>query len=218
LPAIAVTVGEPAGVGPEICLRLLERARQNAVWRTDRRPGRSLAARRGRSGTASLHPLARLGSVAAAASGTLDVLHLPLAAHAQAGRLDPANAPYVLALLDRALAGCQSGEFAAMVTAPVHKGVINDAGIPFTGHTEYLAERTGTPRVVMMLAGGGLRVALVTTHLPLKAVPNAVTRVALAETLRILHREMGQKVRHQPATHPGCRAQSARWRGGLSGP
>jgi hypothetical protein len=82
----------------------------------------------------------------------------------------------VLALLDRALAGCQSGEFAAMVTAPVHKGVINDAGMPFTGHTEYLAERTGTRRVVMMLAGGGLRVALVTTHLPLKDVPAAVTR------------------------------------------
>jgi 4-hydroxythreonine-4-phosphate dehydrogenase len=81
----------------------------------------------------------------------------------------------VLGLLDRALAGCQSGEFAAMVTAPVHKGVINDAGMPFTGHTEYLAERTGTRRVVMMLAGGGLRVALVTTHLPLKDVPAAVT-------------------------------------------
>jgi 4-hydroxythreonine-4-phosphate dehydrogenase len=145
LPAIAVTAGEPAGVGPEICLRLLERARQGAVSRTDRRPGRSFAARREGGSAAPPGPLARLGSVAAAASGTLDVLHLPLAAKAHPGRLDPANAPYVLALLDRALAGCQSGEFAAMVTAPVHKGVINDAGIPFTGHTEYLAERTGTP-------------------------------------------------------------------------
>jgi len=193
LPAIAVTVGEPAGVGPEICLRLLERARQAPFGaRIVVLADRSLLAER----AAALHLSIRLRAWDPSLppqADTLDVLHLPLAAHALAGRLDPANAQQVLALLDRALAGCQSGEFAAMVTAPIHKGVINDAGIPFTGHTEYLAERTGTPRVVMMLAGGGLRVALVTTHLPLKAVPNAVTRVALEETLRILHREMGRK-------------------------
>jgi 4-hydroxythreonine-4-phosphate dehydrogenase len=107
-----------------------------------------------------------------------------------AGRLDPANAEYVLALLDRALAGCRSGEFAAMVTAPVHKGVVNEAGVHFTGHTEYLAEKTGTPLVVMMLAGstgnGPLRVALATTHLPLKEVPAAITQDLLERTLRIL--------------------------------
>ncbi|MBN8452441.1 4-hydroxythreonine-4-phosphate dehydrogenase PdxA [Accumulibacter sp.] len=193
LPVIAVTVGEPAGIGPDICLRLLDRARQapfsaHVVVLADR----FLLAERAallqlpvslRDWDASLPPRA----------GTLDVLHLPLAVPACAGRLDPANAPQVLALLDRALAGCRSGEFAAMVTAPVHKGVINDAGMRFTGHTEYLAEQTGTPRVVMMLAGGGLRVALLTTHLPLKEVPAAVTAVALEETLRILHREMGRK-------------------------
>ena len=125
--------------------------------------------------------------------GALDILHVPLAAGALPGQLDPRNSPYVLQLLGRALAGCESGEFSAMVTAPVHKGVINDAGIPFTGHTEYLAEKTATPRVVMMLAGGGLRVALVTTHLPLKDVAAAVTREALEQTLRILHADMAQK-------------------------
>jgi 4-hydroxythreonine-4-phosphate dehydrogenase len=111
----------------------------------------------------------------------------------RAGQLEPANAAYVLALLDRALAGCQSGEFAAMVTAPVHKGVINQAGITFTGHTEYLAAKTGTPRVVMMLAGAGLRVALATTHLPLKDVPAAITRHELETTMRILHADLVSK-------------------------
>ena len=193
LPVIAVTVGEPAGIGPDICLRLLERARQAPfAARIVVLADRFLLAERAallqvpislRDWDASLPPRV----------DTLDVLHLPLAVPACAGRLDPANAQQVLALLDRALAGCQSGEFAAMVTAPVHKGVINDAGMHFRGHTEYLAEHTGTSRVVMMLAGGGLRVALVTTPLPLKEVPAAVTAVALEETVRILHREMGRK-------------------------
>ncbi len=126
------------------------------------------------------------------------MLHLPLAAPSRAGVLDPANGAYVLRLLDRAIAGCLQGEFAAMVTAPVHKGVICEGlgaheTMPFTGHTEYLAEHTGTPRVVMMLVGGGLRVALATTHLPLAAVPAAITPQVLEETLRILHADL---VRH----------------------
>lgn len=123
----------------------------------------------------------------------LDILHQPLAAPSNPGQLDRANANYVLSLLDRALDGCRSGEFAAMVTAPVHKGVINDAGIPFTGHTEYLAEKTNTPRVVMMLAGSNLKVALVTTHLPLKDVAAAITQESLEATLRILHSDMRSK-------------------------
>ncbi len=193
LPTIAVTAGEPAGVGPEICLRLLERARQRRFpARLVVLADRSLLAQRAAALNLPAHFRDWDPSLPPQAD-TLDVVHLPLAVAAHPGRLDPANAPQVLALLERALAGCQSGEFAAMVTAPVHKGVINDAGIPFTGHTEYLAERTGTRRVVMMLAGGGLRVALVTTHLPLKDVPAAVTRAAVEETLRILHREMGNK-------------------------
>ena len=192
-PTIAVTTGDPAGIGPDICLRILDDARAPRFGaRIVVLADRSLLAER----SAALNLTVSLrdwNPSLPAQPGTLDVLHLPLSAAARPGCLDPANAPYVLALLDRALAGCQSGEFAAMVTAPVHKGVINDAGIPFSGHTEYLAERTGTRRVVMMLAGGGLRVALVTTHLPLKDVPAAVTRTAVDQTLRILHREMGQK-------------------------
>jgi 4-hydroxythreonine-4-phosphate dehydrogenase len=189
LPVLAVTSGEPAGIGPELCLRLVERAfAARLVVLADRR----LLAERA-AATGLRVALRDWDPTLPALPGTLDVLHIPLLAPAQPGRLDPANAPYVLGLLDRALAGCRSGEFAAMVTAPVHKGVINQAGVPFTGHTEYLAEHTATPRVVMMLAGGGLRVALVTTHLPLKDVPAAVTRAALEATLRILHAEMGRK-------------------------
>ncbi len=123
------------------------------------------------------------------------MLHSPVAKPVTAGRLDAANGRHVLALLDRALAGCLGGEFAAMVTAPVQKSTINDAGVPFTGHTEYLAERTGTPRVVMLLAGGGLRVALATTHLPLAEVPRAITRESLAETLRIVDRDLRTRFR-----------------------
>ena len=191
-PVIAVTSGEPAGVGPEICLRLAERAAQTLPARLVVLADRQLMAERAqainfpgvlRDWTSDLQPV----------RGTLDILHVPLSAASHSGRLDPANAPYVLLLLDRAIEGCRSGQFAAMVTAPVHKGVINDAGVPFTGHTEYLAEKTDTPRVVMMLAGGGLRVALVTTHLPLKDVPSAVTREAVEETLRILHADLGRK-------------------------
>jgi 4-hydroxythreonine-4-phosphate dehydrogenase len=192
-PIVAVTSGEPAGIGPELCLRL-------AGYAGDAQPvilaDRSLLAER----AASLGLDVSLRDYCpsnAADRNVLDVLHVPLAAPAKAGVLNAANGAYVLALLDRALAGCQSGEFAAMVTAPVHKGVINDAGVPFTGHTEYLAEKTATPLVVMMLAGrterGPLRVALVTTHLPLKDVPAAITAEVLEQTLRILHADLQQK-------------------------
>jgi 4-hydroxythreonine-4-phosphate dehydrogenase len=180
VPAIVVTSGEPAGIGPDICLALA--ARQFAA-RVVVLGDRDLLAQRA----------AALGADIAG----LDIRHVPLRAPCVAGRLDAANAPYVLDLLDAALAGCRSGEFAAMVTAPVHKGIINDAGIAFTGHTEYLAEKTGTRRVVMMLAGtgasAGLRVALATTHLPLKDVPAAITAVELETTLRILHADLRAK-------------------------
>jgi 4-hydroxythreonine-4-phosphate dehydrogenase len=117
----------------------------------------------------------------------ISVLNLPVATPVEPGVLNPANGPYVLETLRRAVAGCIGGEFAGLVTGPVHKGVINEAGVEFTGHTEFLAQLTGTPRVVMMLAGGGMRVALATTHLPLRAVAEAITRESLTETLRILH-------------------------------
>ncbi|HZV54170.1 MAG TPA: 4-hydroxythreonine-4-phosphate dehydrogenase PdxA [Rhodocyclaceae bacterium] len=181
LPALAITSGEPAGIGPDICLAL-------AKWQQ----GSVVAARLIVFGDRDLlQQRARQLGVDIAG---LDIRHVPLRAPVVAGRLDTANARYVLDILDAAIDGCENGEFAAMVTAPVHKGVINDAGIPFTGHTEYLAEKTGTPRVVMMLAGtgeqAGLRVALATTHLPLKDVPAAITQEDLTTTIRILHGDL----------------------------
>lgn len=201
-PLIAVTSGEPAGIGPELCLRLADyQGVERLVVLGDRD---LLAARASQLGLAldirdfcpqsTVH---RAPQEAPLGRSTVDVIHLPLATSSEPGQLDSRNGPYVLALLDRALAGCQSGEFAAMVTAPVHKGVINQSGVFFTGHTEYLAEKTDTPLVVMMLAGntvnGPLRVALVTTHLPLRDVPDAITADVLERTLRILHADMRHK-------------------------
>jgi 4-hydroxythreonine-4-phosphate dehydrogenase len=120
------------------------------------------------------------------------VEHHPLRVPAVAGRLDARNSPCVLHLLERACDGALSGEFAAIVTAPVHKGVINDAGIPFTGHTEFLADRTRAPRPVMMLATGSLRVALATTHLPLARVSAAITVDSLCEVLEIVDRDLAR--------------------------
>lgn len=192
LPVIAITSGEPAGIGPELCLQL---ASQHFPARLVLLADRTLLEER----AASVAWSGVLQDYVRGASPTagLEVLHSPLACSSQAGQLNPDNSLYVLALLDRALAGCCSGEFAAMVTAPVHKGIINQAGTPFSGHTEYLAEHTNTPRVVMMLAGetpqGPLRVALTTTHLPLRGVADAITPQVLEETLRILQGDMGQK-------------------------
>ena len=185
-PVLAVTSGEPAGVGPELCLRLVD-----VAW-----PGRvvvladrELLAARMRSAGLDI-PLYDYAPDQAPPPGALELVHCPLARPAQCGRLNPANAQAVLAMLDRAVAGCRRGEFAGMVTAPVHKGVICDAGVAFSGHTEYLAAATDTPRVVMMLVGGGMRVALLTTHLPLSAVSAAVTATNLAETLDIVHHDL----------------------------
>jgi len=173
-PTIAVTTGEPAGIGPEIAAALLGRD-----W-----PGvrivlvgdRALLEQRGG------RPIP-----------DENLLHVPLASPSVAGQLDPANARYVLQLLDAAMDGCRAGRFDAMVTAPVHKGVINDAGVPFTGHTEYLAQATGARCPVMMLVGGGLRVALATTHLPLAAVSAAITSERLAGVLTVLAADLRTK-------------------------
>jgi 4-hydroxythreonine-4-phosphate dehydrogenase len=134
-----------------------------------------------------------LPAYARGSAAPVSVIDVPLAAPVKPGVLDSANARHVLAMLDRALDGCVSGEFAAMVTAPVQKSVLNDAGIAFTGHTEYLADRTRTPQVVMLLAGGGLRVALATTHLALAKVPAAITRDLLRSVLRILEPDLKRR-------------------------
>jgi 4-hydroxythreonine-4-phosphate dehydrogenase len=123
-------------------------------------------------------------------AGFPGIEHVPLAQPAVAGRLDRANSPYVVAVLERAVRGCLSGEYQAMVTAPVQKSVINEAGIPFTGHTEFLAEKAGVDHVVMMLVGGGLRVALATTHLPLARVPEAITKDGVVKSLRVIDRDL----------------------------
>ncbi len=183
MPVIAVTSGEPAGIGPDICLDLAGRVADARVVVIGNL--RLLQER-----AAQLHKSVSLRSYPAqgpAASGGIDVLDLPMGADCRIGHLDSRNSRYVLAAIERAYDGCVSGEFSAMVTAPVSKAVINEAGIPFLGHTEYLAERAGGMHVVMLLVGGGgLRVALATTHLPLREVPDAITAAGLERTLRVL--------------------------------
>ena len=183
-PVVALTAGEPAGIGPDLCALLAhERFPARIVIVGDR----GVIAQRARMRGLRLEiPDYEGGSNGASVS----ILHVPVAHQVVPGTLDTRNARHVLALLDRAIAECMSGRFAAMVTAPVQKSVINDAGIAFTGHTEYLAERTGTPLVVMMLAGGGLRVALATTHLALADVPRAITRERLEAVIRVLHADL----------------------------
>jgi 4-hydroxythreonine-4-phosphate dehydrogenase len=127
------------------------------------------------------------GGAAGSATPGVALLDIPLASPCIAGRLDPANAAHVLRMLDRAIDGALSHEFDAIVTAPVQKSVINDAGVPFTGHTEYLAARTQAPQPVMLLAADSLRVALATTHLPLRAVSDAIDARLLDSTLRIVN-------------------------------
>jgi 4-hydroxythreonine-4-phosphate dehydrogenase len=167
-PLIALTSGEPAGIGPELCVRLAQQP---------------LSADLVVIGDRTL------------LEGCPRIEHVPLARPRVPGKLDPANARYVLAILDRAIRGCLDGEYAAVVTAPVQKSVINDAGIAFTGHTEYLAERAGAAQVVMMLVGGGLRVALATTHLPLADVPRSITTPGVLGSLRIIDADLKHRFR-----------------------
>ena len=197
-PTIAITAGEPAGIGPELAAMLAARHREHAfaarlVVVGDRD---LLAARAARIGAAPRYADYDVASLTPAA-GIVEVWHQPLAAPARPGHPDPTNAHSVLASLASASDACATGMFAALVTAPVQKSVFMEAGIPFTGHTEYFAQRTHTPRVVMMLVGGPheapLRVALVTTHLALKDVPVAVTRDAVAATLTIVGAELAAK-------------------------
>lgn len=185
---LVITAGEPAGIGPDLCVQLAARRHsQPLVCIADKFLLQQRAARLGM--TLRVHDYAA-GQAVPDQPDTLTVIHVPLAVAVQPGVLNAANSRYVLSTLNRALQGCQRGEFAAMVTAPVHKGIINDAGIPFTGHTEYLAGQTGTTQVVMMLVGAGMRVALVTTHLPLREVPDAITAPLLESVLRILQRDL----------------------------
>ncbi len=190
-PVLAITSGEPAGIGADICLQLAQQKHDRAlVVLGDKTLLQQRAAQLGLD--VRLHDY-DAQQISALPARHLRVLHVPLARAVQAGKLNSANSRYVLDLLRRALQGCQSGEFSAMITAPVHKGIINDAGIPFTGHTEFLAEQTHTAQVVMMLAGGGMRVALVTTHLALRAVPDSITAELLESVLRIIQHDLARR-------------------------
>ena len=189
VPRIIITSGEPAGIGPDACVVLAQ-----SDWPADLvvAGDATLLRRTAADLQLPLRIAAYEAALPAAAhrAGTLRMLHVPTAEPVVAGTLDPRNAAYVLALLDRACDGCMNGEFAAMVTAPVQKSTIIDAGFVFTGHTEYLANRTRAALPVMMLLSGDLRVALVTTHLALAEVPRAITRERLTATLRIVHSDL----------------------------
>ncbi len=189
-PVFAITSGEPAGIGPDVCLDLPQfQLPARCVVLADIDLMRERARLLGKDVQTVPYQADKLPSD----SNTVEVLHIPVAEPVQAGILNVNNAPYVIDLLDRAHQGIVAGEFAGMVTAPLHKGIINDAGKPFSGHTEYLADISHTPQVVMMLAGGGLRVALVTTHLPLKDIAAQITPELLSSVIHILHNDLQHK-------------------------
>ncbi|ARJ41192.1 4-hydroxythreonine-4-phosphate dehydrogenase PdxA [Pantoea alhagi] len=189
---VVITPGEPAGIGPDVTLQLAQRdwpvelvvcASPQLLTERAQQLGLPLTLRQYQPGTPAQPQRA----------GTLTVLPVELAAPVMAGELTVANSHYVLETLARACDGCLSGEFSALITGPVHKGVINDAGIAFSGHTEFFADRAACERVVMMLATEELRVALATTHLPLKAVSDAITEASLHEVISILHQDLQRK-------------------------
>ena len=185
---IALTAGESAGIGPDLCLAVATTARDYPLVCVADRD--NLAARARQLGLdIALTDYSR-GQPVTSAAGQLCVLHLPLAVPAIAGRLELRNARQVLQLIERAVQGCRAREFAALVTAPVQKSVINDAGIPFSGHTEYLAALCGSALPVMLLVAGELKVALATTHLPLRAVPDALSVEGLVAVLTIIDRDL----------------------------
>lgn len=185
---IALTTGEPAGIGPDLTIMLAQQARAFEIVAIG---NKQLLMQRAEqlSLPLQLRDVNFNDAPSADAASSLCVLDVDLNNAVNAGSLNPANAPYVLSTLDIAYEGCEDQRFDAMVTAPVHKGVINDAGFPFTGHTEYLAAKSrSTP--VMLLASGDFRVALATTHLPLSDVSAAINEADLMRVLTVLHTEL----------------------------
>jgi 4-hydroxythreonine-4-phosphate dehydrogenase len=193
LPSIAITAGEPAGIGMDLCAMLATYPLPASI--TIIADQTALTERASQLGL----PIdiktydKRNPPQPHSGDGKLTVFHQATAETVSAGKLNVANSHYVLQTLIAAVDGCSSGEFDAMVTAPVHKGIINDAGIAFTGHTEFIAEHTNTDEVVMMLVGGGMRIALATRHLPLIQVASAITQNGLETTLRILHHDLSTR-------------------------
>ncbi len=189
---IVITPGEPAGIGPELVVQLAQRDwPMELVVCAD---PQLLAGRASQLGLPlTLLPYDANQPAQPQRASTLTMLPVALRAAVVPGQLSVANGSYVVDTLARACDGCLNGEFAALVTGPVHKGVINDAGVPFTGHTEFFEERSGTAKVVMMLATEALRVALATTHLPLREVADAITPALLRDVITILYRDLQNK-------------------------
>ncbi|QXX24432.1 4-hydroxythreonine-4-phosphate dehydrogenase PdxA [Salmonella enterica subsp. salamae] len=189
---VVITPGEPAGIGPDLVVQLAQHAWPielvvcaDGVLLTERAAMLDLPL--------SLLPYSPDVPAAPQSAGTLTLLPVSLRAPAIPGQLTVENGPYVVETLARACDGCLQHEFAALITGPVHKGVINDAGIPFTGHTEFFEERSQAKKVVMMLATEALRVALATTHLPLRAIADAITPALLHDVIAILHHDLRTK-------------------------
>ncbi len=186
---IAYTPGEPAGIGPDLVIMLAQKGSNDEIVAIAD-PDLLLARAAQLQLPLTLHELRPGNKPRPLKPAELVVAPIKLRTQCSAGQLNVANAHYVLDSLEHAIAGCQHGTYSALVTGPVQKSVINDAGIPFSGHTEFLAEKTATPKVVMMLATEGLRVALATTHLPLSEVPAAITALELTQVIRILHADL----------------------------
>ncbi|MFV8781082.1 4-hydroxythreonine-4-phosphate dehydrogenase PdxA [Microbulbifer sp. SA54] len=197
IPRIAFTPGEPAGIGPELAVKLAASGPASGpaqiIAIADPTLLSEAAARLNMPLT--LIPFRADTPAEPTPANSLHVVPVDLANAATPGQLDPANGPYVLETLRRAAAGCLTREFDAVVTGPVHKGVINESGVPFSGHTEFFAEQAGVEKVVMMLAADDLRVALATTHLPLKDVSAAISTQSLQQVLTILHRSLRDQFR-----------------------
>jgi len=187
---LAITAGEPAGIGPDLCVQM---AQQDYSWEMVVIGDAELLAARAQQLDLPLNIIPFQENASCAKSphraGILSVLDIPLADSVSAGQLNAKNSPTVLKSIDAAINGCKQDTFDALVTGPLHKGIINKAGIAFTGHTEYLAQQTGG-HPVMMLATEGLRVALVTTHLPLKEVSAAITRECLSQVIETLLKDL----------------------------
>jgi 4-hydroxythreonine-4-phosphate dehydrogenase len=184
IPRIAITQGEPSGIGAEQML-MLAQSDWEIEWIVIGNLGLLQSVAQQQNKPFEWIEYQADQTPQPNRKGQIKICHLDLAEPAVLGQLNVANTAYVLAMLDRATDGCLSGEFDAMVTAAVHKGIINEAGLHFTGHTEYLADRSHTEQVVMMLATPGLRVPLATTHLPLREVPDAITPKLLKKVIEI---------------------------------
>ncbi len=186
---MVVTAGDPAGIGPELCLSLADTdwARQLVVIADP-----DMLAERAKI-LGSKVELREYVADSTGDEGELRILPQRLKTSAVCGKPDPENSRVLLKGLERAVSGCLSGEFSALITAPLQKSVINDAGVKFTGHTEFLAELTKTPMPVMLLAAGELRVALASTHLPLSEVPGYLTQQRLVAVLEVLHHDLQRK-------------------------